>query len=264
MKAHYAKLNGLELYYEIYGEGEPLILLHGGLGSTAMVAPIVPELSKDRQVIAVDLQAHGRTADTDRPLRLEYLADDISKLIIHLGFEKVDLMGYSLGGLVSLCTATLYPEQLRNLILVSVPCRRTGWYPEVLEGMSQVNAQAAEGMKPSPIYKTYAEVAPKPEDWPNLLEKTGDMLRQDYDFTQHVSTLTMPVLLIYGDVDSIPVSHMAEFYSLLGGSQKDAGWDHAYMPRSQLAILPGTSHYNSFMSPHLVDFVHKFLAKDRS
>jgi pimeloyl-ACP methyl ester carboxylesterase len=125
--------------------------------------------------------------------------------------------------------------------------------------MSQVNAKAAEAMKPSPIYKTYAEVAPRPEDWPNLLEKTGDMLGQDYDFSSGVARLTMPVLLIYGDVDSIPVSHMAEFYCLLGGSQKDAGWDHAYMPKSQLAILPGTSHYNSFMSPFLPDIVAKFL-----
>jgi pimeloyl-ACP methyl ester carboxylesterase len=259
MNGHYATINGLELYYETHGSGEPLILLHGGLGSTAMVSFVIPELSKHRQVITVDLQAHGRTADIDRPMRLEYLADDIAALIKHLNLEKVDLMGYSMGGLVSLCTAIRHPELISTLITVSIPCKRSGWYPDVLTGMSQVNAQLAESMKPSPIYKTYHEVAPRPEDWPRLLDKVGNMLSQDYDFSEGVSKLTIPVLIVFGDADSIPVSHMAEFYSLLGGSQKDAGWDHAYMPKSQLAVLPGTSHYNSIASSLLPSIVTQFL-----
>lgn len=224
-----------------------------------MVSPIVPDLSKYRQVIGVDLQAHGRTADIDRPMRLESLADDIGKLIKHLGLEQVDLMGYSMGGLVSLCTAIRHPELIRKLITVSIPCKRSGWYPDVLTGMSQVNASAAEAMKPSPIYKTYHQVAPRPEDWPRLLDKVGDMLKQDYDFSEGVSKLSIPVLIVFGDADSIPASHMAEFYSLLGGSQKDAGWDHAHMPQSQLAILPGTTHYNSFYNPLLPMIATTFL-----
>ena len=172
-------------------------------------------------------------------------------------------MGYSLGGLVALNTAIHHPERVRKLITVSIPFKRSGWYPEVFEGMSQVNAAAAEMMKPSPIYKLYSQIAPRPDDWPMLLTKVGDMLREDYDWTQEVTNLKMPVLLVFGDVDSIPASHMAEFYSLLGGSQKDAGWDHAHMPQSQLAILPGTTHYNSISNPLLPAIVEQFLARDK-
>ncbi len=255
----YANINGLELYYEIHGSGEPLILLHGGLGSIELLGENLSVLAQTRQVIGVDLQAHGRTADIDRPLKFEYLANDIAQLIEHLGLKQADVMGYSLGGLVALNTAIHHPERVRKLITVSVPFKRSGWYPEVLEGMSQVNAAAAEMMKPSPIYKLYSQIAPRPDDWPVLLTKVGDVLGTDYDWTTKVKSLKMPVLLVFGDADSILVSHMAEFYSLLGGSQKDAGWDHAHMPQAQLAILPGTTHYNSFSSPLLQAIVTPFL-----
>jgi pimeloyl-ACP methyl ester carboxylesterase len=258
----YANINGLELYYEIHGSGEPLILLHGGLGSIEMLGENLSVLAQTRQVIGVDLQAHGRTADIDRPLKFEHLANDIAQLIEHLGLKQADVMGYSLGGLVALNTAIHHPERVRKLITVSVPFKRSGWYPEVLEGMSQVNAAAAEMMKPSPIYKLYSQIAPRPDDWPVLLTKVGDVLGEDYDWTTEVKSLKMPVLLVFGDADSIPTSHMAEFYSLLGGSQKDAGWDHAHMPQSQLAILPGTTHYNSFSSPLLQAIVTPFLTRD--
>jgi pimeloyl-ACP methyl ester carboxylesterase len=257
----YAKVNRLELYYEIHGSGEPLVLLHGGLGSINMLGENLSVLARTRQVIGVDLQAHGRTADIDRPLEFELLANDIARLIDHLGLKQADVMGYSLGGLVALNTAIYHPECVRKLITVSVPFRRSGWYPEVLEGMRGVNAAAAESMKPSPIYKLYSQIAPRPEDFPVLLTKVGNMLGEDYDWTSEVKRLTMPVLLVFGDADSIPAGHMAEFYSLLGGSQKDAGWDHAHMPRSQLAILPGTTHYNSFASPLLPAIVTPFLTR---
>lgn len=260
----YASINGLELYYEIHGEthgtGEPLIVLHGGLGSTEMFADPIPRLSSGRRVIAVDLQAHGRTADIDRPLSLEAMGDDIASLIRHLNLERADVMGYSMGGMVALQTAIRHPDVVRKLVVVSIPFKRRGWFPEVLEGMAQVGAHAAESMKPSPIYQTYARNAPRPQDFPKLLDKVSQMLRQDYDFTEGVRGLKMPVLIVAGDTDSLSPAHAAEFFGLLGGGQQDAGWDGSGMVcDSRLAILPGTTHYNSFESKLLPGMVTDFL-----
>ena len=134
-KGNYAEVNGLEMYYEIHGTGEPLILLHGGVGAIEMFGEVLPLLAEGRQVIAADLQAHGRTADIDRPLSFESMADDIAALIEHLGFAKADVMGYSLGGGVALQTAIRHPEVVRKLVVVSTPFERDGWYPEILAGM---------------------------------------------------------------------------------------------------------------------------------
>lgn len=128
----YASVNGLHLYYEIHGAGEPLILLHGGLGAIEMFGDVLPSLAQTRQVVAVDLQAHGRTADIDRPLSFELMAGDIAALIKHLGFAAADVMGYSLGGGVALRIAIEHPEAVKKLVLVSTPFKREGWYPEIL------------------------------------------------------------------------------------------------------------------------------------
>ena len=135
----YADVNGLAMYYEVHGAGQPLILLHGGLGLTSMFGDVLPLLAEDRQVIAVDLQAHGRTADIDRPMRYELMGDDIAALIEHLGLAKTDLMGYSLGGGVALRCAIQHPELVRKLVVVSTPFSQNGWYPEVVASMAQVN-----------------------------------------------------------------------------------------------------------------------------
>jgi len=159
----YAPVNGLKMYYEVRGKGKPLILIHGGAGTTQMFMPIFDALSKGRQVIAVELQAHGHTADIDRPLRYELLADDIAELVKHLKLGQVDLMGYSLGGGVAFRAAIQHPDPVRRLVLISAPCRRNGWYPEVLAGMAQ-GGENPEGMKPTPMYKAYANVAPRVGD----------------------------------------------------------------------------------------------------
>lgn len=134
----YASVNDLEIYYEILGTGKPLILLHGGVGAIEMFGEVLPLLAEGRQVIAFDLQAHGRTADIDRPLSYELMADDIAALIKHLQIERADVMGYSLGGGVALQTAIRHPEVVRKLVVVSTPFKRDGWYPEVLAGMGQM------------------------------------------------------------------------------------------------------------------------------
>src|SRR3954447_20625125 len=183
----HANVNGLSLHYEEHGAGEPLILLHGGIGAGEMFAPILPALGEGRRVITVDLQGHGGTADVDRPLRADLMADDIAALLDHLGLEQVDLMGYSLGGIVALRTAIQHPERVRRLVLVSVGFRRDGSHPEVVTAMDQMSGAAAEPLKHSPLYEQYARLAPRVEDWPVLIAKISEALKVDYDWTADVA-----------------------------------------------------------------------------
>jgi pimeloyl-ACP methyl ester carboxylesterase len=255
----YASVNGLEMYYEIHGTGRPLILLHGGVGAIEMFGEVLGLLAEGRQVVAVDLQAHGRTADIDRTLSVESMADDIAALIEHLGFEKADVMGYSLGGGVALQTAIRHPEVVRRLVVVSTPFKRDGWYPEVLAGMEQMGPEAAEPMKQTPMYQLYASVAPKPEDWSVLLTKLGELLRKDYDWSDEVAKVETPTMIVVGDADSVRTAHAVEIFELLGGGKADAGWDGSGMSDARLAILPATTHYDIFSSPTLAATVAPFL-----
>lgn len=255
----YADVNGVELYYEEHGSGQPLILLHGGLGMGEMFAPILPLLAKNRQVITVDLQAHGHTADVDRPFRFQTLADDIAGLIGHLGLAQADVMGYSFGGATALRTAIQHPHLVRRLVLAGQPCQRDGWYPESLAGMDQMGSQLAEPMKQSPIYQMYAQVAPQVENWPVLLDKTGDALRQDYDWSAEIEKITAAVMLVFADADAIRPEHIVRFYQLLGGGLRDATWDGSGRPVNRLAILPGHTHYDLGVSPNLAAVAIPFL-----
>jgi pimeloyl-ACP methyl ester carboxylesterase len=259
MTAGYAPVNGLQLYYEIHGAGRPLILLHGGLGATEMFAGMLPLLAANRQLIAADLHAHGRTADIDRPLTCQAMADDIAALMKHLGIAQADALGYSLGAGVALRTAIQHPSLIGKLVVVSTTFRRDGWYPEVLAAMAQMGARLAEMMKPSPIYQMYTRIAPRPADWPLLLDKIGDLLRQDYDWSAEVAAIKAPAMLVFADADAIRPEHMVQFFKLLGGGQKDAGWDGSGMSNARLAILPGLTHYNILSSPALPPAVLPFL-----
>jgi pimeloyl-ACP methyl ester carboxylesterase len=258
-KTGYALVNGLNLYYESHGTGEPLILLHGGLGATEMFGEVLPLLSKTRRVIAVDLQAHGRTADIDRPMTFEAMADDIAALMKHLEIERADVMGYSLGGGVALRIAVRHPDMVRKLVLVSIAFKLDGWYPEIVSGMAHVGAGSAEAMKQTPMYLLYARIAPKPADWPVLLTKIGELLRMDYDWSKDVAAIKAPTLLVFGDVDAVRTAHAVQFFELLGGGKKDGGWDGSGMSNARLAILPGLTHYNIFSSPALASTVTPFL-----
>ena len=258
-KTGYAPINGLSLYYEIHGTGQPLIVLHGGFGMTGMFGELLSQLAANRQVIAVDLQGHGRTADIDRPLRLEHMGDDIAALITHLGFEQADVMGYSMGGGAALRTAIQHPAQVRKLVVVSIPFRRAGWYPDVLVGMNQISAASAEFMRQTPMYEGYIAIAPDPDHFPVLCDKMGDMMRRDYDWSNEVAALTMPVMIVCGDADGFPPAHAAQFFELLGGGKRDGSWDGSGMTHSRLAILPATTHYDSFASPTFLAGVLPFL-----
>ncbi|CAM5280429.1 2-succinyl-6-hydroxy-2,4-cyclohexadiene-1-carboxylate synthase [Streptomyces avidinii] len=256
----YAEVNGQSLYFEESGTGEALVLLHGGLGSGDMFIPLLPSLADGRRVIVVDLQGHGRSPGTDRALRAELLADDVAALIKHLGLERADVLGYSLGAKVALRVAIQHPDAVRRLVLVSIPFRRDGWFPEVLAGMDQMSVEAAEMMKGSPPHAHYTEVAPRPEDWPVLVGKAAEAVKEGFDWREEVAALTMPVLLVYGDADSVRPSHITEFYALLGGGLKDAGWDNSHRPSSRLAILAGASHYDILTCPALPVTIVPFLA----
>ena len=247
----YADVNGLKMYYEIHGKGEPLVLIHGGLGSIGMFGANLQALAKTRKVIAVDLQAHGHTADITRVLSMAFMADDIAALLKQLGIKKADIMGYSLGGGVAIQTVIRHPEMVRKLIVVSAPFKRDGWYPEVLAGMAQMSAVAAESMKKTPLYQSYSKIAPKVEDWPVLVTKTGQLLKQDYNWSNNVKAIKAPTLLIVGDADAVRTAHAVEFFGLLGGGKKDAGWDGSGKSNAQLAILPSVTHYDIFMMPAL-------------
>ncbi len=257
----YADVTGLRLYYGEHGSGGevPLILLHGGLGAGEMFAAILPALAAGRRVITVDLPGHGHTADPGKPLRFEWLADTVASLITHLGLAQADVMGYSLGGGVAIRTAIQHPGLVRRLVVVSSACRRDGWYPESLAGMEQLGPQLAEPMRHSPPGELYAQVAPRPEDWPLLLGRTGELLSRDFDWTAEISEITAQVMLVYADADAIRPAHIVEFYALLGGGLRDAGWDGSARPDSRLAILPGQTHYDVFMSPALPAAVAPFL-----
>jgi pimeloyl-ACP methyl ester carboxylesterase len=247
----YAKVNGISLYYETHGAGRPLILLHGGLGSGEMFGPILPALTERHLVIAPDLQGHGRTADIDRPLDIRLMADDIAALIDHLGLDKPDLAGYSLGGGVALQTAVRSPAKVRRLVAASAHIRTDAVYPEMRAQQAQVGAAAAEFMKGTPMYQLYQRVAPRPEDFPRLLEKIGESMAKDFDFTEEVRGLGMPTLIVAADADMAPPSHYAEVFSLLDGGLRDGGWQGEGRPHGghALAILPGLTHYSIFSSP---------------
>ena len=198
----YIETNGLSLYYEEHGAGEPLVLLHGGLASTETFAAVAPAFAADRRVVLVDLQGHGRTADVDRPFSVESMADDVAGLIEHLG-GSADVLGYSLGGEVALRLAIQHPEKIRNLVLVSITFKRNGNHPEVLEAMDQMTPELAEMLKPSPVYELYARIAPRPEDFATMVAKTSALLKVDYDWTAEVAELALRTLLIYADADSV-------------------------------------------------------------
>lgn len=255
----YAPVNGLKMYYESHGSGQPLILLHGGAGSTGMFDPILPILGQGRRVVAADLQAHGRTADIDRPLRYELFGDDLAALAGYLKLGRVDLMGYSLGAGAALRATIQHPEIVRKLVVVSTPFRRDGWFPEVKEAMSRGSPEDAEMMKQSPMYANYAKIAPRPQDWQVLFAKLGEMLRRDYDWSEEVRKIGSPTMVIAGDSDSVRPDHAVEFYKLLGGGMADAGWDGSKISKARLAILPGTTHYNIFMSAALAATAKAFL-----
>jgi pimeloyl-ACP methyl ester carboxylesterase len=259
-KSGHVQANGIDYYYEIHGSGEPLLLLHGGLGSIDMFgSSLLPALAKTRQVIAVDLQGHGRTTLGDRPINLIDIANDLGVVLDKLGLKQVDVVGYSFGGGAGLRLAVQHPNVVRRLTVISAPYAQNGFFPEMLPQQAAVGAAMAEQMKETPMYKSYVAVAPNPKDFPRLLDRMGEFMRRPYDWSEEVKRLSMPVMLVYGDADMVRPEHIVQFYQLLGGGLKDAGWQREHMSRNRLAILPDVTHYDMFLSPDLARTILPFL-----
>jgi pimeloyl-ACP methyl ester carboxylesterase len=219
----------------------------------------VQPLAKTRQVIAVEMQGHGHTADTDRPMTLETMSDDIAALLDHLEIPKADLVGHSFGGASAIRAAIQHPAKVRRLVVISSPHVRSAWYPEVQEGMSQVGAAMAKNMMQTPTGKL-SQQWPEPQRFAQFLDKMGKMMSEDYDWSAEIAKLPMPVLLVFADNDSVSQKHIAEFFALLGGGVKEPGWQNTQLSKSRLAIVPGYSHYNFITSPEVPLIVGNFLA----
>jgi pimeloyl-ACP methyl ester carboxylesterase len=235
----YAPVNGLQLYYEIHGAGGyPLVLLHGAFSAVGTsFGALLPGLAKDRQVIAFDMQAHGRTADIDRPLSMEQMADDTAAAIRQLGIERADFFGYSMGAGIALQIAIRHPDVVRKLVLASVSYTLSGMHPGLMEGMENMTAEVMHG---SPWHEEYLRIAPNPDNFARLFAKKTQMDRNIQDIPADViRSIKAPTLLIIGDSDIIRPEHAVEMFRLLGGG---VAGDMAGLPKSQLAILPGTTH----------------------
>lgn len=258
----YAPVNGVEIYYEVYGEGEPLILIHGGFGSTGMFAPIMPALASGRQVIAMDMQAHGRTGPLGRPMTFENMAADVAGLIHFLGFEKADVMGYSMGGGVALRTAIDHPEVVDRLVLVSTAFAYRNLHDYNQQGTAQIANDpvgAAESLKQTPMYQAWLPIARDPGLWPAMVAEVGSLVAKDYDWSAEVPKVTAPTLVVVGDWDAIRISAATRLFEMLGGGKQDAMWDRSGVGKSRFAVLPNTTHYEMFLSAALAPVVTSFL-----
>jgi pimeloyl-ACP methyl ester carboxylesterase len=237
-RGNYAEVNGLRMYYEIHGTGQPLVLLHGAYMTIHAVGELVPELAKSRQVIGVELQGHGRTADIDRPLTYEQMADDTAALLRHLEIEEADVFGYSMGGGVALQVAIRHPEVVRKLVVASASYTSDGMHPELLEMIPAITPEAFAG---SPIEEAYLRTAPNPEDFPALVVKLKQLDMEPFAWPpEDIRGIAAPTLLIIGDSDAIRLEHAVGLFRLLGGGVMG---DLAGLPKPQLAVLPVTTHF---------------------
>ncbi len=252
----YAPVNGLKMYYEVHGSGEPVVLLHGAFMAIAGDwEDWIRELSKTRKVIAVEMQGHGRTADIDRDITYENLSDDVATLLDYLKIPNADIVGYSLGGGVAMQCAIRHPEKVRKIVSISAVIRRDGW---VKEGADALSKLTAEVFKDSPMEAEYKKLSPTPNEFPNFVKHVVAMVSKPYDFgADKFKATKAPVFFIHGDADGVRLDHIAEMYRIKGG---DLHGDMRPHPESRLAILPDTTHVTlmsrmSMIVPMINDFL---------
>lgn len=234
----YAPVNGLDMYYEIHGKGQPLVLLHGAFSAIGTsFGALLPGLARSRQVVALELQAHGRTADIDRPLSLEQMADDTAAALQHLGIDQADIFGYSMGAAVALHVVLRHPEVVRKLVFMSATFNMSGVHPGLMEGLAEMKPEMMFG---SPWHDEYMRIAPDPDHFAMLFAKKTQMDRNIQDVpAEAIAAIKAPTLIVIGDSDLVRPEHAVEMFRLLGGG---VFGDMAGLPNSQLAVLPGTTH----------------------
>jgi pimeloyl-ACP methyl ester carboxylesterase len=251
----YAPVNGLQMYYEIHGEGSPLVVLHGAFMTIELMGALIPGLARGRQVIAVELQGHGHTADVDRPLTYEGLADDTAALLRHLRIGSADVYGYSLGGGAALQLALRHPGLVRKLVLVSASYTSEGVYPEVLAGIEHITPELFSG---TPWRAAYDRAAPDPGAFPRLVAKMKQLDMTPFAWpADAVRAIPAPTMIVVGDADGTRPEHAVEMFRLRGGG---VFGDLAGLPAARLAILPGTTHVGVLeRADWLVPMVSSFL-----
>lgn len=255
----YITINDLNMYYEIrgsttQGSGTPLIALHGAYMTTDAMSIVTIPLAETRQVIAVDLQAHGRTNDVDRPLNYAQMADDVVALMDQLGIERADVFGYSMGGGVAQQIVFRHPERVNKLVVLATTFRLNGWHQDVLDTIAQITPEMFAG---SPMETEYARVAPNPENFPTLVEKLVALDSEEFDWTAEVATIQAPTLVMVADNDGVRLEHAVEMYTLLGGG---VSADHSGQPVNQFAVIPGASHVGVIYQPERVtSLISQFL-----
>lgn len=251
---------GLRVHYEVYGQGDPIVVMAGGFGDSSSMAQVIGPLSRNRQVIAIDLEGHGRTALRDTPMSHERNGDDVAAVLRHLAIARADVAGYSHGADASIRTAIQHPEMVSNLIVISTAAERDGWYPENLKAMGSVSSAGLEQFKQTPLYKRHVSVAPHPEQFGLLMDRMGELMRKDYDWRPEIARLRVPTLLLFADHDAVSTKHIAEFFALFEGGVRDPGWTgEPHYARARLAIVPGYTHYNFSQGPEMAKAIEAYL-----
>jgi pimeloyl-ACP methyl ester carboxylesterase len=256
VKTGYAPLNGLQMYYEIRGSGRPLVMLHGGFMSIEAMGPIVPRLARSRQVIAAELEGHGRSADLDRPLSMDQMADDVAGLLDHLEIATADVFGFSMGGMTALRLAMKHPDRVRKLVVVSAGHNEESFYPSMRATWPNITAESLSG---TPMEEVYLSTAPDPKHWPMFVRKMMAMLSTFKGWSREdVKSIKAPTLLVVGDVHDVRPEHVVEMFRLLGGAPEHSRFDE--LPETQLAVFPGTTHFEIiYRTDLLVPTVTRFL-----
>ena len=251
----YADVNGLKMYYEVYGSGKPIVLIHGSFMTIPLNwSKIIPLLAKGRKVIVTEMQGHGRTKDISREFSYEGMADDVSGLLKHLKIESADILGYSMGGGVAFQVAIRHPKQVRRLVVLSGTYSHDGWWPDVEAMFSTMNADMLKG---SSIEKQYNSLGNDPAQFPEFIKKVISIDLKPYDWSKDVKNIQVPIFMAIGDADGIQYEHILELFRAKGGGKMG---DIHGLPKSRLAIIPGTTHVGmmsrtDWLIPMITDFL---------
>ncbi len=251
----YADVNGLKMYYEVYGKGKPIVLLHGSFMNIPLNwSHIIPLLAKDRKVIVTEMQGHGRTKDISRDISFEGMADDVSGLLKHLKIDSADILGYSMGGGVAFQVAVRHPQQVRRLVILSGTYRHDGWWPDAEASFATITADMFKG---TPIQKQYDSLGNDPAQFPEFVKKVMSIDLKPYDWSKDVKNIQAPIFIAIGDADGVRYEHALELFRSKGGGKMG---DMHGLPKSRLAIIPGTTHIGmmqrtDWLIPMITDFL---------
>jgi pimeloyl-ACP methyl ester carboxylesterase len=251
----YAPVNGLNMYYEVHGSGDPVVLLHGSFMTISNNwTEWIGALAKTRKVIALEMQGHGRTADITRDFSFENLADDVAALLDYLKIPSADLIGYSMGGGVAMQCAIRHPEKVRKVVSISAVFRHDGWVKEALDMFPQLTSEMFKG---SPIETEYKKLSPTPNEFPNFVKRVIAMDVKPYDFgADNLKATKAPMFFIHGDADGVRLEHISEMFRLKGD---EIFGDMRPRSASRLAILPNTTHITLMeRMPVIVPMVNDF------